>query len=95
MHVHDNTIISTGGGPTALGWFEDWDGSLYADISGNGGSRNAYWFPDREGSYDRYEYEGPIETLSAFNRTSGEEAGRYLSNSEKDRILSSLRIPPR
>ena len=60
----------------------------------NGGHDNRYWYPVSEGSGHRFLWKTKkFEKLNAFSRTRGEERGRYLSDAEKDRVLSAKGIP--
>ncbi len=94
--VHHNNIISTGNGPKALGWYQDWAGVLYNASSNNKGYDNKYWYPDEEGTYDRFEWnKTPIKMISTFNQTLAEEKGRYLLIGEKDTVLKTLGISSR
>jgi parallel beta-helix repeat protein len=93
IYVHDNVIVSTGPGPLALGWVEDWAGPLFDPAANNRGANNTYWFPDAEGAYDRFEWRGPIRLLGEFLRTPGDEGARYLTAQEKDAALGAVGIP--
>ncbi len=92
--VHDNTIIQASGTDKyGLAWLQDRsDGTLFSDGS-NRGERNAYWFNAPESGMGRFRYDNPITSLGAFNGTQGEEAGRYLSDTERDSILTTNGIP--
>jgi hypothetical protein len=92
-YVHGNIVVSTNGGPKAMGWYQDWTGVLYAAASNNRGADNAYWYPTAEGSDGRFEWAGGLRYLADFNATPGEEGGRYLSASAKDSALAAVGIP--
>jgi hypothetical protein len=49
-----------------------------------------------EGSLERFRWRLPpiLRKLEDFNRTLGEENGRYLTSSEKDAVVTSKGIPP-
>jgi nitrous oxidase accessory protein NosD len=87
----------------ALAWLQDWGGVLFDPASDNEGYDNAYWFamPDRDYWYvpseedlPRYAWDGEnIGSLSSFNATPGEERGRYLTDAQRDALISSAGIP--
>ncbi len=96
--VADNTIVlapraGDSSDKTALGWLQDWAGSMFAAASDNRGSGNDYWVSTPEPQWARFAWNGPVETLAAFNGTPGEEGGRYISTAEKDQILAAAGIP--
>jgi parallel beta-helix repeat protein len=105
--VHDNAIIMADD-PMApynvfpLAWardIEDAAGSAYRFMfspeAGNEGYDNRYWLPQPEGSTKIGFSWGDSNTasLSAFNVTPGEERGTYLSDTERDQILTGAGMP--
>jgi parallel beta-helix repeat protein len=96
--VHDNTIVlSPKAGDSsdkiALGWLQDWAGVMFNASANNRGANNAYWIGAPEPEWGRFGWNGPIDTLAALNATPGEEAGRYLSTTERDQRLGAAGIP--
>jgi hypothetical protein len=92
VSVHHNQVMGTRTGQGGLNWCQDWAGSMFR--SNNSGSNNAYWYPDADGSYNRFGWNNTgISRLVDFNATPGEEGGRYLSAQEKDQALSGRGIP--
>ncbi len=99
-YVHDNTIVQLAGQDRfGLAWLQDRsDGSLYSDSS-NRGERNLYWFDQAESGTPRFSWTSNGSTfahlarLADFNAARGEEGGRYLSNAEKDQVLSAKSVP--
>jgi parallel beta-helix repeat protein len=97
INVHDNIVImkasaSDSSDKYGMAWLQDWSGSLYSSASNNRGTSNDYWNSQSEPSI-RYNWNGGISTLTTFNGTPGEEAGRYLTLSERDAALSQAGIP--
>ena len=97
VYVHDNTIVlAPRAGDTsdmiALGWLQDWAGVMFNASSANRGASNAYWIGSPEPESARFAWNGPIDTLAAFNATPGEEGGRYLTVAERDQVLGAAGI---
>jgi hypothetical protein len=98
VHVHHNTILATDypSDPShyALAWVKSYDqGNLYDPVANNRGYDNKYWYAAPEGSETRYRWEVDLSSLGAFNDTLGEERGRYLSQAEKDEVVTTNNIP--
>ncbi len=76
----------------ATGWTE---GVLYEPFSNNQGINNRYWYPSPEGALERFRWKTPplISKLSDFNATTGEEGGRYLTESEKAEVIAAKEVP--
>ena len=99
-YVHDNTVLAedfsssepldSGHRSHALAWL----GPLMDPAKKNSAANNRYWYSTPEDSIPRFYYDerGIIE-LTDFNATQGEEQGRYLTDAEKDKIVSSAKIP--
>ena len=88
--VTNNTVIHSTNHHVA-GWYDDHGGSLFT--SGNSGSGGDYWVTGSEPSNSRFEWAGSKTTLSTYNATPGEEGGRYLTNAEKDAVLTANGVP--
>jgi hypothetical protein len=76
--------------PLALGWVVPGTNpyaNLYDPAAGNRGHDNRYWYPEPEGSAERYKWDDGFKWLEAFNETLGEEQGRHLSKAEKDQVV--------
>ncbi len=97
IDIHDNAIFMEDGPDTqlALSWVMDWRGPLFTDGRRNGGANNSYWYEQTEGRYDRFAWNGPIQTLAAFNATPAEENARYLSDEEGRLTLAQADMPLR
>lgn len=109
VRIHHNDIISVDPGGTnrthyALAWRRDGDvtgsvceqrGTTCLDEpdANNRGYANRYWYPGPEGSQHRFAWGSDLSALEDFNRTLGEERGRYLSDAEKERVLAAKVIP--
>lgn len=109
VHIHHNDIISQDYGETkrthyALAWQKTRDvtqavcdqrGTTCLDEPGanNGGHDNRYWYPSPEDSRYRFRWDSKLTRLKDFNRTSGEERSRYLSDAEKEQVLAAKDIP--
>jgi hypothetical protein len=96
--VHDNTIVGTTHDAAhlhyALQWLQDWNGPLFASSADNHGANNAYWFPDAEGGDQvRFAWNGPITHLDDFSNTPGGSGSSYLSDAQKDAVLSGHDMP--
>jgi hypothetical protein len=110
VHIHHNDIISIDYADAkrthyALAWQKHSDvtravcdqrGTTCLDEPGanNGGHDNRYWYPAPEGSQYRFVWGSELNSLEDFNRTRGEERGRYLSDAEKEQVLVAKGIPP-
>jgi len=99
VYVHDNTILATDypddrEGKFALAWLQWWSDQMFDPANDNRGANNRYWYPDPEGTSARYEWkQTQYSSLAAFNATPGEEDGRYLTQGEKERVISSAGLP--
>jgi hypothetical protein len=94
--LRDNTVVSTGGGPQAHTYCEDWGGVLFDPASNNRGSGNRYWYPDSEGSDVRFAWANRgFQRLADFNAASGSLHGQYITTAVKDQILSAAGTPLR
>jgi parallel beta-helix repeat protein len=92
--VRENRVVSLGGGPTALGWFQDWAGAMYRADANNRGSDNAYWLSTPEGGDGRFEWDArALGQLAEFGATPGGANSRYLSVDEKEQLLRGAGIP--
>jgi nitrous oxidase accessory protein NosD len=95
VYVHDNDVIrqdqSDGSMLVLLGWQEDYHGMLLDPTSNNRGAANRYWYKPEPSA--RFDWNGLISTLSAFNATPGEEGGRYLTDAEKAAALQAAGVP--
>lgn len=95
--VASNVIASSDdfvpGSRFGLCWFQDYDGLLYTDGSGNYGEENSYWYPAPEGTVPRFRWTEDFIHLAKFNLTPGEHDGRYLSDDEKEQLLDQAGIP--
>lgn len=100
IYVHDNTILAKDYPADkyhnlSLAWLQDWTGAMFEPSSDNRGANNRYWYPSPESSVNRFEWDGGGKNrLADFNATPGEQEGRYLSEEEKDLIVSSAGVPP-
>jgi parallel beta-helix repeat protein len=98
IRVEDNVIVAQETSPTsdafpglALAW--NGNSTLFASANANVGVGNDYWYSHSEDSHPRFAYGTKYTRLADFNASRGEEGGRYLSNSEKDAVLSSNGVP--
>jgi hypothetical protein len=106
---HNDIVVSDGPGETgrthyALAWQKNGDvtrsvcdqrGTTCLDEpdANNRGFDNRYWYPNPEGPSPRFAWGPDLITLARFNRTDGEERGRYLSDAEKARLLTAMDVP--
>jgi len=100
VYVHDNTVLAKdyASDPTSnygLAWYQGpYSNQMFDSASNNRGAYNKYWYPDAESSLVRYEWKKTgYAKLANFNATPGEENGRYLTQSEKDAVVSNKGIP--
>ncbi len=66
---------------------------MFESASNNRGANNRYWQASPEGSDGRFAWDESIDRLADFNTTAGEEGGRYLSDEEKEQMVSNAGIP--
>lgn len=90
--VEDNLVVSSTGTWIA-NWVDDRGGAPLFGATGNGGRNNRYWSSVGEARWERFNWAGSRDTLSAFNATPGDETGRYLSTTERDAELSARGVP--
>ncbi len=90
--VHDNTCASLDN-TWGISWLEDWAGPLFSSTSANRGQNNRYWFPTTEDGRWRFAWGGYVSYLSALNATPAEEAGVYLTTTQKNSILVAAGVP--
>ena len=94
IRVEDNVIVDQDGT-----WMHNWSedrGPSYDRLfagSGNGGARNLYWTPVAEPRGDRFQWQGPKDTLAKFEATPAETGGRYMTTAEKDTVLIAAGVP--
>jgi hypothetical protein len=94
VRIEDNTIIHERGPFGAMAWIKAWSGgNIYDSSANNGGANNDYWFDGPENGVGRYKWSSNLSQLSAYNATPGEENGEYITNSQKDSVLSSNNVP--
>ena len=88
--VRDNTMVAAAGSDL-LFWGQDWNGPLYESASQNGGSNDRYWVAPGGGA--PFLWQVDIASLDTFNSTPGEEGGTYLTDAQKDQVLTAAGIP--
>lgn len=93
VRVHHNTVLApaASGYNFALDWRKSYAaGNIYNPDAGNRGYSNRYWYegPESSGRY-RFYWKDNLEKLGAFNRTLGEEQGRYMTVEEKNRVANA------
>jgi hypothetical protein len=95
MRVHHNTILQEdGNNGFGLSWTKsNANGNIYDKAAGNRGYENRYWYPTPKGFNHRFLWKTKLEKLGTFNRTRGEERGRYLSDVQKDAVVAAKGIP--
>jgi len=74
-------------------WLEDFAGGMFDLARGNTGSGNRYWNAIPEDSRWRFAYGSSYGKLADFNATYGEEGGTYLTDAQKDAVLTAAGIP--
>ena len=90
--VYENTIISATNEFVA-GFYDDHGGSLWSTSNGNKGYDNRYWVGGARTSYQRFIWNGSRSTLGAYNATLGEQRGKYISRTTRNRILRAASMP--
>ena len=90
--VRDNSC-ATPDDKWGIAWLEDWAGPLFSAANANSGASNRYWFPTAEDGRWRFAWNGYVSYLSAFNATAGDEAGVYLTTTQKNDRLGAAGIP--
>jgi hypothetical protein len=97
IHVEDNTILSVDQPSDrtayALAWVADWPSMLFDPASANGGRGNRYWYPRAEGDTDRFAWQSAFRHLAEFDATPGDQAARYLSDTEATELAHALGLP--
>jgi hypothetical protein len=93
-------VFNAAGRTHALAWVDKWDGKLYDPAKNNRGFSNDYYFATQETpAIPRFMWGGlgitglGLTSLSSFNATPGEEQGRYMSQSEKNALVTNKGIP--
>jgi hypothetical protein len=99
VSLHDNTMLHkdyVGFASYALSFSDQTSNRrIFSATADNGGANNRYWFPVPEGKKTRYAWGGiGYKRLVDFEATPADEDGRYLSDAEKEEIVSSVAIPP-
>ena len=94
--VYGNKIFQERGpNRYALSWTKGYPGgNIYSKAAGNRGRDNSYFLStsgEPHGLPFRWRYE--LKRLTDFNRTYGEERGRYLTDAEKNNMLAARGIP--
>ncbi len=104
-YVHDNQVFSKDypdsihyslpARTLTLAWVDTFPTkTLYNSAKNNRGYSNDYYFITSEDStIPRFRWQTATTSLNSFNATSGEESGRYLSQTEKDAIVLTKGIP--
>lgn len=85
--VYANDILMDRAGGTALGWYQDWRGTLFDRGTNNRGADNRYWFETAEQVARGFAWGNEQLDLERFNRTPGGRSGRLLSVLEKELLL--------
>jgi hypothetical protein len=98
--IQDNHvfIVEAGQANRAVSWVQDWNGTLTNPASNNTGANNSYFHSNPVGHYWTFSYGDQNfnrSQLPQYNGTHGEQNGSYLSNAQKDQILSSAGVPTR
>ena len=79
----------------ALGWAADWASPLFAATSANHGADNRFGYFSGEGSTERFAWDGPTASLTAFAATPGGTGSRYLDMAAIEDALSKAGVPLR
>jgi hypothetical protein len=100
IHVHHNKILAEDkpghDDKWALVWIQAWKGgNIFEPPANNRGNDNEYYFTTKEDGQNRYRWSSLYSSLEQFNTSPGEENGRYLTEAEKDQILSGNKLPAR
>lgn len=100
IDVHDNTIlrnVDVSGdywSNLSLAWLNDTTvGALYDPAANNRGANNLFWYDQPETDSVRVAWQQQYARLSDSGTTAGEQGGRYLTDIEKDQIVSARAIP--
>ena len=96
--VHDNTIAlapqpGDGSDKMALGWLQDWSGSMFTTTARNVGSDNGFWISGQEGDGPRFAWDRGIATIKAFSGTPGGGGSTYLADAELRSRLADAGMP--
>jgi hypothetical protein len=99
MQVYHNDVF-TREPQMGLAWRKQWNGGrLFESRMGNKGYGNRFYFAAADGSPDpsenaaRFAWAGSHQTLSSFNNTPGEEGDSYMTEQQKDDVLSASGVP--
>jgi len=98
VYVHENDIFqaryaSDTSDAMMLGWACDYSCLMFDTASNNRGALNRYWNRDAQPTWCRFTWAGCKSDLASFNATPGEEGGVYLTDAQKDAVLTSAGIP--
>jgi parallel beta-helix repeat protein len=99
VYVHDNTILASNGATeetntVALAWLQGWATTLFDPANNNRGANNEYWYTSPESKLERFRWnDKAIASLANFNATLGEENGTYLTEGEKETVVTTRGIP--
>ena len=92
-YVHDNVTFSLYD-TWLMFWGSDWSGTpMYQAASNNRGANNRYWIGYPEDGRWRFAWTTNLGLLSSFNATPGDEGGTYLSDADRNTILTQNGIP--
>jgi hypothetical protein len=92
-YVHDNNMIMTAADQISLGWWQDWSGPMYNPASNNRATNNRYWYPSSENGWWRFWWVSGVSYLTDFNHMPGGTGSQYLTDAQRDQILSTAGIP--
>lgn len=97
-YVHDNLVAATdvtgsGGGLRMEGWYQDWGGPLFTDHTNEGLDDRFYTTLSSGTSSDRYEYNGALSSIAAFQVTVGGAGATEVSSTVALAALTAAGIP--
>jgi hypothetical protein len=98
INVHDNVVVMGPQGSSdssndrvALGYLQDWAGTMFASGSGNRGTANGFSATD---AYGRYQWNGALSSVAALNGTpAGGGNSVALSAAQRDAALNAAGMP--
>jgi Right handed beta helix region len=92
-NVFNNTVVMPREDSIALEWAQYGSGRMYEADANNRASNNAFWYPAEENGQSRFTWRNRFTRLSEFASTPGGRASRYLSSSDRDRLLAARSMP--
>lgn len=100
VKVHDNRIAQsdlpriTGDGATmALGFLQGWKAQIDTAAAGNQATNNKVFYPESEGTYNRFSCRTSYKTMTQFNSSACATGVSYATPTEKNAWVTKYGVP--